>query len=141
MNRIFKFRVWGTERKKFINLHYNQVTLQCEDGAVYFPGFDSTYTGEYIVQQFTGLKDKNGKEIYEGDIISGTPYFFNYEKQEWKSGEEVLIGNVFYVNFWATYKVDYNHIMYDFTIDLKDVGPSGEIIGNIFENKELLNNE
>ncbi len=74
MNRIIKFRVWDKKYKYFVNLNdgfYNwdlslnsgtvKMSQNCEDGKF----------GEQdvILQQFTGLKDKNNKEIYEGDIL------------------------------------------------------------------------
>ena len=61
-----------------------------------------------VLMEFTGLKDKNGKEIYEGDILKGK---FN--------GSVVWTGDR-YNNGWSDY---WNE---------------SEIIGNIYENKELL---
>ena len=53
-NREIKFRVWDKLLNKFI-------PWNC------FIPFDNDR--EYIIQQYTGLKDKDGQEIYEGDII------------------------------------------------------------------------
>ena len=78
------------------------------------------------LMQFTGLKDKNGREIYEGDIVRG-----KYGKNGIVKNYEIrwLIGH-----FAA---VDRNNITGDehyYPIGLLE----GEVIGNIYENKHLL---
>ena len=72
-----------------------------------------------ILMQYTGLKDKNGVEIYEGDILSFSPFSNEvvfWEKSYWALGKE---------NGWS-----YPLYLMDST--------QWEIIGNIYQNTELL---
>lgn len=81
--------------------------------------------GEHLkVMQYTGLKDKNGKEIYEGDIVKdrwGKQNTITLEPFEFSDWEDGCAGFGFYLQ---------THSLKDF----KEV----EIIGNIYENPELI---
>lgn len=125
--REIKFRTWD---KKYHMMEYDYSTdlLIGMDGKAYQKE-ERNYAGttfveyelanHYEIMQYTGLKDKNGKEIYEGDIvrISGHPFGID--------------GN---------YEVGYNELMelccggwY-----LHRMRHWAEVIGNIYENPELL---
>lgn len=107
--RIIKFRVWNKDKNCFFTDDHVKEHLL---------GYLST--AEYPIMQFTGLTDKNGKEIYEGDVVknrSGVNYLIEWEND----GMRFCIKP----GIWGITK--------------KAVMREGyEIIGNIYENPELL---
>ncbi|WP_099465154.1 YopX family protein [Parabacteroides provencensis] len=85
------------------------------------------------VGQFTGLKDTNGKEIYEGDIIRFT---YNYKKP----GYHVTVTNI-HIGVIALNKYFQTCIMAgDIEHHIDNCTRNGEVIGNIYDNPELLSN-
>ncbi len=103
-----------------------------------------------LLQQFTGLKDKNGKEIYEGDVV--TRLKLNYIKDgafdRDKCMEYIDFGVVEYMDYNCQFMLArrQNPGLTNHCNNSIDIRPSTdsleyEIIGNIYENKELLKQE
>jgi len=121
--REIKFRVWDLESKKMITPGVDSVIIITINGIF----IDSD---KYSVMQYTGLKDKDGKEIYEGDILTGN-YRVGFGYYE-DVGDDYYDGIGFY-----TTPVEEKYNWQQESITLTDVKQS-EVIGNIYENPELL---
>ena len=126
--REIKFRAWDKGLKRMIYL--SEPTVENDDfsGIVfklrdYFvSAFSSDRIEDVELMQYTGLKDKNGREIYEGDIVKGT-------------GKNPIIYVVEWLDSYGGFAfVDKEKAIpaYEFLVNFC------EVIGNIYENPELL---
>lgn len=79
---------------------------------------------DLVLMQFTGIKDKNGKEIYEGDIITHSA--------------DGMIGVITWSEGLYRYVIE-NLAQTEIIADLCDYDADPEILGNIYQNQELLN--
>ena len=119
MNDRFKFRVWDNEQKRYTSV---KPIVLCNDWFIREIAMQDNDDGQYVIEQCTGLRDKNGLLIYEGDILQYT------DKNGCKIQQEV---------FWDKGNAGFCHIV-DFEVGigfspLLEVCVLKEIIGNIHE--------
>ena len=116
--REIKFRAWDTQAEEIL---YG-VEHTYDGYKVPMPSFGALLDCPdfYIVMQYTGLKDQDGKEIYEGDILS------------WGNN---VIAKVYYADNLAMFRCSVKGTE---EFDLFAFNQEASIIGNIYENKELL---
>ena len=135
--REIKFRVWNGEMMSSPFCPWELLSdstggLMTKDGTSVWWNADG-FRGENWLQ-YTGLKDNNGKEIFEGDIVKVKWYLqADYKSQEESTNGEVQFGNGgFIVNTDFATPVDGASV--DFIVNDCDT----EVIGNIHENPELI---
>lgn len=131
MSRVLKFRAWDKERKQMF--FPSSINFK-SDGRMWVCDVKGENRLEYEdvinlaeLMQFTGLHDKNGKEIWEGDIVLDHGY-----------KGIVKFGTLKRLNFHGVFYLDLSEgggtggdAMFDRNLDL-------EVLGNIYENPELL---
>lgn len=128
MSREIKFRCWDKYNKEMLDvedLHWDDCTREFSiRTTMYSDYFDIE---DMILMQYTGLKDKNGKEIYEGDIV------------KIKSNPLDMIGYIIYDEYDLAFELrdDENESQECLWYQEQEL----EVIGNIYDNPELLKGE
>lgn len=117
--RDIKFRAWDIKNNRMLK----DATILFDDN------WTNPFTDkDYICMQYTGLKDKNGKEVYEGDIVETNIQDGIYEVSY---GEEIFDGAYRYTGIILKG-------CSEFSTGQKEFSEFVEVVGNIYENKELL---
>ena len=122
MDREIKFRAWDKDNKKMLQV--KSIHFSDSGDCIVINPLEFISLEFLELMQYTGLKDKNDVEIYEGDIVksrNGTCGRINIHIIEW---------NNFYTGF--------NPLRQDESNFNRE---SSEVIGNIYENQELLKEE
>jgi uncharacterized phage protein (TIGR01671 family) len=151
--REIKFRFWDLKAKKFF---YDAKELYLKNSRIYdiYEDYGGLFTSglkiddvtdRFIPQQYTGLTDKNGKEIYEGDILRFDPDIRDL------MGSKCIYSNLGHVWIYSLadgVTISYNHPYSEMSDSWSDIVARGigenrplsyEVAGNIMENPELLN--
>jgi len=128
--REIKFRAWDKKNKKLYYFWYYEITPK----GISFTTLTSPLTRisinheDLILMQYTGIKDKNGKEIYEGDIVKAIQVDDYYPDDK---PEEII----------TVITIDKKTEISGYSMG----GPDGqttfkeiEVIGNIYENPEMM---
>lgn len=129
MERDIKFRAWDTYEKR---IHQDIGSGIYQEPDEIYPFHKILEYPRYEVMQYTGLKDKNDKEIYEGDIIA---------TNRWKSFDEKRYVSFNKGSFTVTNIPLLNQQHNTFSIYNSDTLRDWEVIGNTYENPELLKAE
>jgi uncharacterized phage protein (TIGR01671 family) len=124
MNR-FKFKAWNKKTNKMIDLY--KLTPLALDSRLNQDGVFIPFDEDFQILQFTGLSDKNGRDIFEGDIID------NGKKHTPSKGAVVYSQASFRVCC-----IDEESGIYNMLLTGQMCSGKVEIIGNIYENKSLL---
>ena len=131
MSREIKFRAWDNETNKYFEPTYQSYMGRLEELTIALSGRlqkrtcrgvadESTFHGRYVVEQYTGLKDANGDDIYENDLVlldpDDPPYQVIFDEGKFELSN------------------DYLGLVYDLSEEFMDC----EIVGNVHTDGDLI---
>lgn len=142
MQNKFRYRVFDNDDKKM----HDVIFLNYENNSVEWYNDKNKKRAAFIEEvptvQCTGLKDKNGKLIYEGDILDlyvSSKKLYRYEVK-FEIGSFMLVSQdeIFdFKNVWNDYVYPLSQLYYEYQNEENYIDEC-EIIGNVYENPELL---
>lgn len=129
--REIKFRAWDKKKKSMIP-HGRLFSLDCSNEYPFLALANGFYADEFSVEvmQFTGLRDKNGKEIYEGDYLRCKKYVGgNFVEHCYELGYVEFLHGAFGLHRKQGFYRPFKDWLEDYEL---------EVIGNIYEHPELF---
>lgn len=152
MQDRYKFKIWDKTEKKFLPLDSKTENtdswISIDNTGVYLVerdnardvAFFTDITEDVIILQCTGLKDKNGKLIYEGYVVKTT--FDDNSKTIfyviWNNENALFNGKIIKKGETNAFCINEDYLYY---LLANGIDEKTEIIGNIYENPELLREE
>lgn len=127
-HREIKFRAWHKADNSMMT--WEEINQSDKDGII--PFLDCLSNPNAVVMQYTGLKDTNGKEIYEGDIVE------TRLNVRGKPGSQNWASIIRYNEHVGAWQIAYRNSGNDFSTDNIGFRYFLTVIGNIFENPEML---
>lgn len=130
---IPKFRAWDTTNKEmfkdtFAITESGQVVVVEQSSVFVSP--DYVFVDNLVIMQSTGLFDKNGREIFEGDIITNGIDIVDVRNHETLGFYTLVNGREVFFGHGTSIE--------EFEEDIEGFTEIAEVLGNIYENKELL---
>lgn len=123
MSREIKFRAWDNETEQYFKvlaIDFKSKIVSCRHFKWKYDPFNQINLNDLDLEQFTGLKDANGDEIYENDLVSldpdDTPYQVIFDEGKFELDN------------------DYLGLVYDLSEEYMDC----EIIGNVHTDGDLI---
>lgn len=145
MNREIKFRAWNKENETMLPpFSFEDISTQNYAGESWLwlgeNELINTKLSDLVLMQFTGIQDKNGKDIYEGDIVFKF-YGDNSLKERLKGAKGVVKFGRYLVlkDDWGMDNLATGwHMTFSDNSGSIEITEKFEVIGNIYENPELL---
>ena len=135
---IPKFRAWNKQYKEMrevvaIDFYHETYSWILDDYREMEQSWEDDNIEDVILMQYTGSNDKNGVEIYEGDVVNVTQYFGGHSFGQLPHVVKVSK----YSNVLILYALSKQNYVEEYTLYFSEI-KDYEVIGNIYENLEVM---